>query len=110
MASIIYSSSLTIIAHMPHKPRTYRPLGYQTKREEYRANGGRPYDKAAWRKESKQKRADSPLCEDCLRAGKVTVATQVHHTVRLEDGGDLLDSETMSLCGLCHAIRTRRGE
>lgn len=47
---------------------------------------------------------DNYLCRECIRYGKTTGATTVHHVKPLEFNYDLrLDSNNLiSLCGKCH--------
>ena len=53
---------------------------------------------------------DNYLCPACLRQGRMTVATEVHHIIPLEDRHDLaLDIDNlMSLCHECHEETKRR--
>jgi 5-methylcytosine-specific restriction protein A len=55
---------------------------------------------------------DHPLCVDCGAKGIVTVATDVHHVLKIADYPELrLDPRNlMALCHGCHAERTARGE
>lgn len=60
----------------------------------------------------------NPFCVDCKKGvppfgfvGEVVAATEVHHVVKLADGGARLDPENcMALCRSCHSRRTARGE
>ncbi len=47
---------------------------------------------------------DHYLCQECLKAGRMTMATEVHHVRPLEDYPDLaLDLDNLeSLCRRCH--------
>ncbi|TXH46246.1 MAG: hypothetical protein E6Q97_29990 [Desulfurellales bacterium] len=51
-----------------------------------------------------------PLCADCANAGRVVVATEVHHRVALRNGGTHDSDNLLSLCKPCHSVRTARGE
>ena len=44
-----------------------------------------------------------PLCEQCLKEGRVTRAEEVHHIVPLSHGGKHEFSNLMALCKLCHS-------
>ena len=54
-----------------------------------------------------------PLCEDCLKKGRVTVAEEVHHAIPVESGKDFAEmqrlaydfSNLVSLCRECHYFR-----
>lgn len=48
-----------------------------------------------------------PLCEQCEREGRLTLAAMVDHIIEIKDGGALTDEENaMSLCWKCHGIKT----
>jgi 5-methylcytosine-specific restriction protein A len=65
-----------------------------------------------WRQLSLRYRANHPLCERCLAAGRTVPATEVHH--KLKHGGDpslVMDSDQLeALCHACHSSATARGE
>lgn len=71
----------------------------------------RGYD-SRWRAVRSEKLKLNPLCQDCELGGKITVANEVHHIVKVsvspESRLDL--NNLMSLCKACHSIRTLRGE
>jgi 5-methylcytosine-specific restriction endonuclease McrA len=71
----------------------------------------KPYDKRAWRRLSQHKLQQQPLCEACLRAGRIEPAVHVDHIIDLNDGGDLLPAleGLMSLCLSCHSLKTATG-
>lgn len=77
------------------------------------ARGGRkrkssgPYNRARWRKLRKMQLRRQPLCEDCLEAGRVTEAKDVHHIIPRKDGGPDAFDNFMSLCKSHHSKRTR---
>ena len=60
---------------------------------------------------SRYKLQAQPLCELCLRAGKIEPATLVDHIVALEDGGELLPAidGLMSMCISCHNMKHAGG-
>lgn len=63
------------------------------------------YDRA-WQRCRDAHLAKNPLCVDCLKDGRVTPATLVHHATRLVEGGRRLDPDNLvSLCATCHAER-----
>lgn len=45
-----------------------------------------------------------PLCERCLKEGRITPVEEVHHIVPLSRGGTNQFSNLMSLCQSCHTI------
>jgi 5-methylcytosine-specific restriction protein A len=50
-----------------------------------------------------------PLCVECARADRITVATDVHHIVAKRAGGSDDDSNLMALCHACHSRITAAG-
>ena len=60
---------------------------------------------------SRYKLQAQPLCELCLRAGKIEPAALVDHIVDLEDGGELLPAidGLMSMCISCHNMKRAGG-
>ena len=48
----------------------------------------------------------SPLCVECKRAGRVTLATEVDHIVPLFMGGEDSDANRSALCAACHKLKT----
>lgn len=54
---------------------------------------------------------EHPLCEMCLKEGKITPMEQVHHIIPLSEGGTNDWNNLMSLCASCHArIHAKRGD
>ena len=43
-----------------------------------------------------------PLCELCLKEGKYTPATEIHHIKFVEDGGGNEDSNLLAVCHSHH--------
>ncbi len=58
---------------------------------------GRP-----WRRIRARKLQTDPLCERCLKNGRTTSATEVHHVTPRSLGGDHSPSNLMSICTPCH--------
>ena len=67
---------------------------------------------ADWQAFRKRRLTDQPLCEDCIEAGRVTPATEVHHLKKIKDRPDLrlVEENTRCLCSPCHKKRSARGE
>ena len=62
------------------------------------------YGGSRWRKTSANKLKQTPYCERCYAAGKLTPAFLVHHVIPLVDGGAQYDNDNLqSLCPACHA-------
>lgn len=65
----------------------------------------------SWQKVRKRYITANPLCERCLKEGRLTKAEQVHHILPLSEGGTSDESNLMSLCANCHAkIHAQRGD
>jgi 5-methylcytosine-specific restriction protein A len=47
-----------------------------------------------------------PLCEECMKHGRFTAATEVHHILPLSEGGGNERENLMSLCHECHSSIT----
>lgn len=51
----------------------------------------------------------NPLCEECLRHGRITLATLVDHIVPIKKGGACLDMDNLqSMCDSCHNRKTAK--
>ena len=49
-----------------------------------------------------------PLCEECMKQGRMTQATEVHHILPLSRGGTHDEANLMALCTPCHSAITAR--
>lgn len=58
---------------------------------------------SAWRKIRESYVAVNPLCEECLKSGRLTAVEEVHHILPLARGGTHDHSNLMSLCKSCHS-------
>lgn len=68
---------------------------------------GRPADSnkkygRAWKRIRDRYVAAHPLCEMCLKEGRLTPVEEVHHIVPLSQGGTHRNDNLMSLCQSCH--------
>ena len=63
---------------------------------------------AAWRRLRRAILAERPLCEECLKLGRIVPATEVHHIVPLRLGGTNDPSNLQALCKPCHSRKTMR--
>lgn len=52
--------------------------------------------------------ARQPLCVDCEKAGRVTLAQELDHEVPLWEGGPDTEDNLAPRCIPCHAAKTRR--
>ena len=50
--------------------------------------------------------AKHPLCEVCLKTGRLVPVDEVHHIVPPENGGSHAEENLVSLCKSCH-VKTR---
>lgn len=66
------------------------------------------YNNTAWRKMRDTYLHEHPICEECLKKGKITPAEDIHHKKSPFKGGDinyglLLDYDNlMAVCKKCH--------
>ena len=89
----------------------FHPSRQQAQEETLKGQGF--YHKPAWRKlRLLALQRDHYLCQACLRGGKITPATEVHHIRELEDFPELgLElSNLESLCWNCHEETKKRGK
>lgn len=56
----------------------------------------------AWKRIRDRYAAVHPLCEMCLKEGRLTPVEEVHHILPISQGGDHRESNLMSLCQSCH--------
>ena len=61
------------------------------------------YGSSEWKKIRARFLAAHPLCEQCRKEGRLTVATEVHHILPLRHGGTHADENLMALCKPCHS-------
>lgn len=105
---------------MPTKPK--RPcsypgcpkLTYSQYCEEHSKVARQKYDKyerssdvnrkygRAWKRIRDSYAAAHPLCELCLKEGRLTPVEEVHHIVPISKGGTHARDNLMSLCQSCH--------
>ena len=111
---------------MPRKPKrpcTYPGCGRLTDDrycEEHRQVAGRQYNKyqrdpntsqrygRAWRRIRELYIQAHPICEQCEKEGRLTLAEEVHHILPLTDGGTNDAENLMALCKSCHSRITVR--
>lgn len=70
-----------------------------------------PYNTNQWARLRKTQLGRKPLCEDCLKLARITIANTVDHIVPISQGGDPFPShdDLRSLCAACHSAKTARG-
>lgn len=56
----------------------------------------------AWKRIRDHYAAVHPLCEMCLKEGRLTPVEEVHHIVPISQGGTHARDNLMSLCRSCH--------
>ena len=98
---------------MPNAPRRHRSTTSPVPNHDARPTStARGYDRN-WRKTRLAYLQTQPLCEACLRWGRVTPAYDVDHVTPLSMGGARLDFDNLrALCRRCHNKKThgRGGE
>jgi 5-methylcytosine-specific restriction endonuclease McrA len=79
------------------------------KQVEYKTTTQRGYG-GDWQQLSERYRANYPLCEDCLKQGKVTPSSEVHHIVPIavDPTQRLTWTNLVALCNTCHDGRHRQ--
>ena len=71
----------------------------------------RQYYGTEWQKVRRAYISHHPLCEECLKQGRVVPVAQVHHKRPRREGGTNDFSNLMSLCASCHArIHAEHGD
>ena len=65
------------------------------------ADSNKKYGRA-WKRIRDRYAAAHPLCEMCLKEGRLTPVEEVHHIVPLSQGGTHRNDNLMSLCQSCH--------
>ena len=82
--------------------------------EEHKAKASSDYDRyvrqpghahkygAAWKSIRDRYAKAHPLCERCLKEGRLTPMEEVHHILPLNRGGTNDESNLMSVCHSCH--------
>ena len=56
----------------------------------------------AWKRIRDRYAAEHPLCEMCLKEGRLTPVQEVHHILPVSKGGTHARDNLMSLCRSCH--------
>lgn len=93
---------------MPQRIKSHKPPRFKGK---HCANGtkwsNQVYTKEWYRLRRWHLKAH-PLCAQCKREDRMTLATEVHHKVDISNGGPLLPNEDglESLCKSCHSKHT----
>ncbi len=98
---------------MATAPKTHRPLGSSTPRQQHDKRRGsaqeRGYD-ARWHKLRAWYVRQHPLCQDCEARGLTVVVDEVDHVIPINGPNDQLRLDVMNLrsrCKACHAKKTR---
>ena len=65
----------------------------------------------AWKRIRDSYAKAHPLCEECLKQGKIVPMDEVHHKLPLSEGGTHARDNLISLCKSCHSrIHAERGD
>jgi 5-methylcytosine-specific restriction protein A len=66
------------------------------------------YGSQHWRVTSQQHLRMEPLCRECQKRGRVSMATMTDHIVPIRFGGSRFDEKNLqSLCDPCHAKKRK---
>lgn len=92
-------------------PTIYKPKRKPPKKsgDDYKLRQG-IYQTERWKRLRLAKLSESPLCERCMRDGKITPAVDVHHLTSFTTAADEIErkrlaydyNNLMSLCKECH--------
>lgn len=93
-----------------NRKKPYAPKDQQVKVHHDLNMWQKIYNSKEWKHLRRSYISEHPLCEECLKNGKVTPAQEVHHIVKFSTGKteaevkSLAYDETnlMSLCSKCH--------
>lgn len=91
---------------MPIAPRTFS-IGPKTERTPWQNESVRKVVGRALQRERKALFRKDPLCRECTKAGRVTIATIRDHIIPLSQGGQDVRSNTQPLCKECHDLKSR---
>lgn len=93
---------------MPQINKPERKPRPERKETDMRKLRQKAYQNTTWRKLRDTYMKSHPICEECLKTGKITPATDVHHIKTPFRNGEvnygllLDDKNLMSLCSECH--------
>ena len=96
---------MPVIKKLPKKPKST-----EHKETDMRKLRAEAYNNTAWRKMRDTYLKSHPICEECLKKGKVTPATSVHHIKSPFKKGEvnyalLLDYDNLeAICHECHGL------
>lgn len=97
------------IAKIERKPKS--TFHNTTETRELRAKA---YRSTKWQKLRLVHLKNEPLCQECLRNGRITAAEQVHHKKSFIQNGEInwnlfLDEDNLeSICSACHGIEHQK--
>lgn len=81
-----------------HRKETARQYEQYVRDRETKRRYGR-----AWKRIRDRYISLHPLCEECLKEGRSTLATEVHHRIPLGDGGTNEEKNLEAVCKACHS-------
>ncbi len=99
-------------------PTIYKPTKIKKRRKtETRAERMEIYATRRWRNLRRLKMISNPICEECLKVGKVTPTEDVHHIISFMSVKDPYERRKLaydydnleSLCRACHNKKHRQG-
>ncbi len=85
--------------------------GHKKLAEKYRPNSSKRLYDSKWRKARTVYLANNPLCKECERKGKTSVATELDHITPHRGDKKLFwdKSNLQGLCNACHVEKTGKG-
>lgn len=90
--------NLTEEAYCPiHRKKVAKDYNKYVRSEDHNATYGRK-----WKKIRNAYAQAHPLCEECLKQGRLTPLDEVHHIIPVDRGGTNSWNNLMSLCHSCH--------
>lgn len=92
-----------------HKALLWKTQNRARRESPQRAALDSQYRSSSWRRYSRHRLAEHPLCVICQESGQVTAATLTDHIVPTDAGGDFWDPENhQSLCDQHHRAKSGR--
>ena len=92
-----------------HKRATYRYQNRVRREDSERRAIDANHNSPRWRKYRAWKLRQDPLCAECQRQGRTSIAVIVDHIAPVAAGGDFWDpNNTQSLCDTCHRKKSAR--
>ena len=66
------------------------------------------YGRYKWRQRAKKQLSKEPLCAECYKLRKLSVATQADHITPWNTESEFWNGPLQSLCHSCHSIKSNK--